>query len=185
MKFGVQNENLGDSSLSAWPPRSAGTAPAWGWQKLLDQAAVDMIRVNASSTCRLVLTWDPTSPQTLAPSPMAAPTKRMAFPMAGAVELRPKAWPFRNAVNTARIAKWWYGSRNQCGAVVVRGDTKVAYWGLGKSKGEAQSVAIKECARTMPAMWGSRLPMLQVNGRKPRFSDGPMLGDCVSVKLVN
>jgi hypothetical protein len=36
---------------------------------------------------------------------------------------------------------------NKCGAVAVRVDTKVGYWGLGNSEDEARSVARQECAK--------------------------------------
>ncbi|MGD0230438.1 MAG: DUF4189 domain-containing protein [Syntrophorhabdales bacterium] len=46
--------------------------------------------------------------------------------------------------NDCEIAVWF---RNQCGAVVTRSDNQLYYWGLGKTEGEAKSVAMKECTK--------------------------------------
>lgn len=44
--------------------------------------------------------------------------------------------------NDCEIIVWF---RNQCGAVVTRSDSQVVHWGLGKTEGEAKSVAMKKC----------------------------------------
>ncbi len=50
----------------------------------------------------------------------------------------------REYENDCEIAVWF---KNQCGAVVVPGDSQLYYWGLGNTESAAKSAAMKECTK--------------------------------------
>jgi hypothetical protein len=124
----------------------AGSAPAWGWQDCSTSCSryIQGKCVEYTQTCTDKGTY--VTPDFGA---IAYGRANQAYGFSHGWGTRAKAESValqkcRQHGNDCEVMVWF---KNQCGAVVVRGDTRVGYWGLGKSAGEARNVAMKECAK--------------------------------------